>query len=194
MIILVDGYNVLKQLYGGQIISEQQRCSFIKQLAAYKKVRSHKKIIVIFDGGPDQWPSEEKIRGISVVYAGALQTADEYIYSFLKDHKAKATNMVLVSSDRQLCEWASDYGVVSIDAQEFYMLVQQALKPPVKSFKSQQIVKMSENSLPELDALMWEATAQVVPKQEDWLPGEREAKQRKLSKRERALLEKVKKL
>ena len=100
MIILVDGYNVLKQIYDGEMISEQQRRSFIKQLAAYKKVRSHKKVIVVFDGGPDQWPSEEKIRGITVVYAGASRSADEYIHSFLKDHRDRAASMLLVSSDR----------------------------------------------------------------------------------------------
>jgi predicted RNA-binding protein with PIN domain len=193
VIILVDGYNVLKQIKDGQEISEQQRSSFIKQLASYKKLRSHKKIIIVFDGGPDQWPSQEKIRGVIVVYAGALRTADDYIHSYIQENKAKAANMLLVSSDRQLCIWASDYDVASVDSWEFYRIVQQALKPLTVVKGQARVVKITENSSAELDKLMQESTKHLVFKQEDWSQKKLNM-QKKLSKRERILLKKVKKL
>jgi len=193
VIILVDGYNVLKQIADGKKISDQQRRSFIKQLAAYKKLRSHKKILVVFDGGPNQWPSQEKIRGITVVYAGALRTADDYIHSYIQENRAKAANMLLVSSDRQLCIGASDYDVASVDSWEFYRIVLQALVPPTVVKGQEQAVKTTDNSSAELDALMQESTKHLVSKQEDW-DQKKLNTQKKLSKQERILLKKVKKL
>jgi predicted RNA-binding protein with PIN domain len=194
MILLLDGYNILKQIYNGQMISEQQRNSFIKQLAAYKRLRSHKKMVVVFAGGPDPWPLEEKIRGISIVYAGASRTADDYIHSFIEKHKSKASNMMLVSSDRQVCSWASEYGVISIDAQEFYKIMQHAIKsPPIKKVQSQ-AVKTAKVSSPELDVLMQEASAKIEEKKEDLLQERERGREQKLSKKERALLKKLKKL
>jgi len=196
VIIIIDGYNVLKQVGKGETISEQQRRSFIKQLAAYQKIRSHKKIIVVFDAGPSTWPSQEKVHGISVVYSGTERTADDYINSFLQEQKEKAHNMILVSSDRQLCEWASDYEVASIDAHEFYDLVQQAIRPP-KIFKEtgQKAVKIAQDSTPELDELMRQASTKVQAKKEDMYTADSESKNSdKLSKKDRALLRKLKKL
>lgn len=195
VIILVDGYNVLKQVAEGQEISEQQRRSFIKQLAAYKHLRFHKKIMVVFDGGPDPWPTQEKIRGITVVYAGTSQSADDYIHSFFKEHTSKAANMMLISSDRELSSWASDYEVASIDALSFYKLMLQALKPPVKEVAGQKAVKISQDSSPELDVLMQEAGGKVPLKTEDYPQlSDQKVRSGRLSKKDRGLLKKLKKL
>ncbi len=195
VIILVDGYNVLKQVHDGELISEQQRRAFIKQLAIYQKIRKHKKIMVVFDGGPDTWATQEKIRGILVIYAGSGRIADDYILSFMKEHKEKAHNMLLVSSDRELCSWACDNKVTSIDAYEFYRLMMKAIKPPVKVPDGQKAIKISEDSSPELDELMQEAARYVTPKSTD-LPEKqrRPGVSHKLSKEDRALLKKLKKL
>jgi len=195
MIILVDGYNVLKQVHDGELISEQQRRAFIKQLALYQKMRKHKKIMVVFDGGPDTWATQEKIRGILIVYAGAGRTADDYIHSFMKEHKEKASNMLLVSSDRELCSWACDNKVSSIDAHEFYKLMMKAINPPVKVPEGQKAIKITEDSTPELDELMQQAARHVSPKSTDLPEKQRQSEVRhKLSKEDRALLKKLRKL
>lgn len=195
MVILIDGYNVLKQIYDGQMISEQQRLSFVKQLALYKRLRSHKKITIVFDGGPSPWPLQEKIRGINIVYAGVSRTADEYIDSFIQEHKAKTANMLLVSSDLQLCKFASDYGVSSINASEFYNVLQERLRPAKKRKRNNQpAVKTADNSSPDVDALMQEASKHVILKEENVEPEWQAEPDKKPSKQERALLKKIQKL
>ncbi|TET06039.1 hypothetical protein E3J79_03200 [Candidatus Dependentiae bacterium] len=195
MVILIDGYNVLKQIYDGKMISEQQRLSFINQLALYKRLRSHKKITIVFDGGLFSWPSQEKIRGINVVYAGVSRTADEYIYSFIQEHKAKTANMLLVSSDLQLCKSASDYGVCSISASEFYNVLQERIRPAKKRKRNNQpAVKIADNSSPDVDALMQEASKHVILKEENVEPEWQAEPDKKPSKQERDLLKKIQKL
>jgi predicted RNA-binding protein with PIN domain len=195
MVILIDGYNVLKQVYDGQMISEQQRLSFIKQLALYKRLRSHKKITIVFDGGLSSWPSHEKIRGINIVYAGAERTADEYIYLFIEEHKTKAANMLLVSSDLQLCKFASDYGVSSISSSEFYDVLQERIRPIKKrKINNQRVVKTATNSSPDVDALMQEASTHAILKEENVVSEWKSEPDKKLSKQERALLKKIQKL
>ena len=194
MIILIDAYNVLKNVEKGDFISDAQRRSFIKKCAVYQKIRSHKKIMVVFDGGPCSWPSQEKIRGISVVYSGTERTADEYIQSFLKEHKSKAQNIILVSSDRELARSASDYNITSIDAHEFYKLMQEAIESPkVIKESSKKAVKTAQDSTPELDALMEQASSTVQVKKEDTIEPHENGSE-KLSKKDRALLKKLKKL
>jgi len=194
MIILIDGYNVLKNVEKGDFISDEQRRGFIKKLAAYQKVRSHKKIMVVFDGGPCSWPSQEKVRGITVVYSGTERTADEYIQSFLKEHKSKAQNIILVSTDRELNHSASDYNIASIDADEFYKLLQQAISPQkIIKETDKKAIKMTQDSTPELDALMEQASSTVQPKKDDTVEPQDNGSE-KLSKKDRALLKKLKKL
>jgi len=196
VIIIIDGYNVLKQVYDGELISDQQRGSFIRKLAIYQRKRRHKKIKVIFDGGSSSWPIQERVRGISVVYSGFRLSADDYIHSFMKEHRENAENMLLVSSDRQVCLWAAENGVASIDADEFYMLMIQAINPSAKKIsKGQKALKITEDFNPELDELMQEASRGVKPKAVDLIENRPDPTMRhKLSKEDRALLKKIKKL
>ena len=75
MILLIDGYNVIKQAMLKKTISEDERKSFIKQLGKYHKIKGHK-IMLIFDGGPFDRASKEKENGVYVIYAGTQETAD----------------------------------------------------------------------------------------------------------------------
>ncbi len=196
MIILIDAYNILKQLFEGEMITEQQRRAFIKQISLYQRKRKHKKILVVFDGGMVQWPSREKIRGTSVIYTGVQQSADDYIKSFVSAHKDKAENMVVVSSDRELCSWVDDYGVATVDALEFYRLMVQALKPSTKIVKPQKAIKLTAQVIPELDRLMQEAAENITnckPEDDNRQFCDLKPSQ-KLSQKNRVLLKKIKKL
>ena len=64
MIILIDGYNLLKQLHG-PTVSDMQRGAFANLLGRYIKKRNHK-ITVVLDGGPYLYPTFEKQKGITI--------------------------------------------------------------------------------------------------------------------------------
>ena len=148
MHIIIDGYNVLKQLLGSGEISLSQRRAFINMLGKYAQKKNHD-ICVIFDGGPDVWPSQEIDHGITVVYSGIKQSADDLIKVAMQK---KSHGLLIVSSDNELKMAAAKRNITSIDALEFYSLVRHEMQS--KPGKTQSgLVKTSteENAL--LDSL-----------------------------------------
>src|SRR3970282_2010442 len=99
MIIIIDGYNVIKQLYGEHYVDERQRNRFIHMLSSYGLRKKHK-IVVVFDGGSHLWPSQEVVAKVKVIYSGAKETADEVIMNYIDNHLTK--ELLLVSSDNEL--------------------------------------------------------------------------------------------
>lgn len=78
MIIIVDGYNVLRGVLDGREASEQARNQFLAQLGRYARRKKHK-IILIFDGGSSPMPEKTEQHGINLVYSGYIDTADDLI-------------------------------------------------------------------------------------------------------------------
>ena len=73
MIILIDGYNLLKQVFPhirGKL--DAQRKFFVQQLGFYKhkKAKDIKDIIVVFDGGQLSHATREVWDGIVVIFSG----------------------------------------------------------------------------------------------------------------------------
>ncbi len=192
MIILVDGYNLLKQRDPGAYIEDSARDQFIRLLGAYHKRRDHH-IMLIFDGGPMPWPVQETKAGIIVVYAGYGKSADDYIkYYIAEHHKA---DLLLVSSDRELGLWASKYDIASINSLSFYdIIVDTAAHEDRRKQKPQSAVKTTTTDDPFLDALMEEATTRVTSKEQDKLVGDTRARGQKESKIDRLLRKKIEKL
>src|SRR5690349_11587596 len=77
MILIIDGYNVLKQVYGKQI-DEKLRTHFIKKLQQYASKKGHH-LIVIFDGYFHDDASYTKSKRLEVIYSGLNLSADDVI-------------------------------------------------------------------------------------------------------------------
>ena len=185
MIIIIDAYNLLKQLHDNQLITDDQRASFLKQM---KKYADHKKhtILVVFDGGPFDWTHSYKEGRMKVFYSGRHETADQVIEQYLDDHQTK--DILLVSSDHELCLYASQLKIPSIGSSDFYAIITQKEEPEV----IRQVEHISADSL-DLDTLMEQASKQIPIKQEDYaVPIPKPSA--KASKRERKLWQKLKKL
>ena len=186
MHILIDGYNVLKQAIGSKQISEAQRRAFINMLGKYA-VRKNHTITVIFDGGPDTWPTREKDHGILVVYSGVKQSADDLIKTALEQRP----HVLLVTSDNELKAAARNSTTV-MNSLDFYTLVKEELAPPEKVI-SGAIIKTSKEENPLIDELMRSDTQKFYKG-----PGQENAQRRSHgqtpSKKERAFLQKLKKL
>src|SRR3989304_7827762 len=193
MIIIIDGYNVLRHLLHPEFVSDHHKNTFIRQLNKYSKNKGHK-IVLIFDGGPYEWPDKERVDGIYVIHSGYKESADDYIKQYLDEHKAQ--DILLVSTDRDLGAHASRLGIESIDSLDFYSILQGEKRNIQKMGKEKKVVKLTKKDRPELDELMLEASKNVPGKTEDVIPNKHKRKSlaRKLSKKERKMEKKLKKL
>ena len=195
MIIIVDGYNVLRGVLDGREASEQARNQFLAQLGRYARRKRHK-IILIFDGGSSSMPEKTEQHGINLIYSGYVDTADDLIKKKLTDLHGK--DVLLVSSDRELISWASKYDIPSIEAADFYELLQSALAahPEVGVDVVINEIQLSDGAEQDLDTLMEEASRVVPIKQQDLIGRveRRTSPSYKQSKINRKLLDILKKL
>ena len=190
MIIVVDAYNVLKQIIRGTLVTENARTTFITQLGMYSKKKGHD-LVVVFDAGPYERPFKELVKGVKVVYSGIHESADQWIKKYIEQHKSY--DILLISTDRELNNYAARYAVQSLDSLDFYAMVKQTLHQQGCQTKQSPIVKIAHDSSQEIDALM--GSTRVVSKAEDaLLTKERNSSGNKLSKKERNLINKIKKL
>jgi hypothetical protein len=196
MILLIDGYNILKQIYEGRNVGDKERAAFLSLLSKYGRRKQHA-VVVVFDGGPYQWTHKERLGNVSIVYSGVRETADDYIKHYIQTHETK--DVLLVSADNELVQWASRYHKPSIVPLDFYALMHDALDEtgegkilPVDG----QVVKTTEQKSGELDELMKRASSRVhVKKEDNGHPAQdRLSKRKTMSKKDRLLAQKLKKL
>jgi predicted RNA-binding protein with PIN domain len=201
VVIIVDAYNLLHAMPRyKKSMSDSERARFIAELSAYGKRKGHK-IVIVFDGGPYDWPFKENMKTVQIIYSGMHETADDYIKEYLEAHKAK--DILLVSSDTELNRRAQYHNIPSIDSGTFARLMWEELTASkrVGVARHNKVVKLAQDNefggaaQEMLDKLMTEASKQVAQKSEDFIlrnkPGE---KKKQVSKEERVLLEKLKKL
>jgi predicted RNA-binding protein with PIN domain len=189
MHILIDGYNVLKQISIEKEISDYERQKFINQIRHYAHEKKHS-ISIIFDGGPTTWPSKHEKHDVIIVYSGSQQSADDVIKKIIEKTQKE---LLLVSSDRELNNFAHNFGVTTIDALSFYNLIKESLKKPAKS-NGDIIIKTSQAEDSYIDELMRKSKLPLERKNEIEYYDKRKSPSIKSSKKERALLKKVKKL
>lgn len=195
MKLIIDAYNILKQIASNLYITHAERAKFIAQVVAYAD-KKNIDIVVVFDGAPsDDQSSIEHRQRVTIVYAGRATQADAFIQKYVATYKEH--ELLLVSTDRALCRWVARYHVQSIDALAFYTILQQThrVESP-KQQGSQKAIKLDSDSEVDIDHLMEEASVQIELKDageyED--PSDRFSRSYTPSKKERALSKKIKKL
>lgn len=216
MVVLVDGYNVLKLIFPGlKGCLDKQRTQFIKQLGYYKskKQREIKEIVVVFDAGPFKHASREVKFGVVVIFAGQKSSADEWIVNYVVRNKAQ--EMLLITKDRKLINQVGDLGCESVDSLDFYNLVQNCILQNTKGqllsdeVKDTDLLRYEESNFEwqddqthqvdptALELLMENASMQVAQKDDD-LSVQKKAPSKgnaqRLSKKEKGVMEIIKKL
>lgn len=195
MIVVVDGYNVLKNITPHEMVSLTQRKEFIAQLRAYAQKKGLL-IVLVFDGGPSSWPTNDQYGAVCVVYAGAQKSADDYIKHYVTTHATK--DLLLVSSDTELRTYGARYAVPSMKAHEFYAFMRQELQRQEHEavvVHNKNVHKTTDEENSALDALMMAGSKKVPHKrEEDDIDHERKGAGQTVSKDERALLKKLRKL
>lgn len=89
----------------------------IRQLATYKRIRGHE-VTVVFDGwrSGSLRESQQWERGILVIYSKRDERADEVIKRLAKRFGQGA---VIVTSDREVANFAERVGATAIPSEEF---------------------------------------------------------------------------
>lgn len=168
MIILIDGYNVLKMVFPKALVDESQREKFIGQLSRYAHM-THNKLYVVFDGGEDSRPLFLQRRDITVVYSGYRDSADTVIKGLLEQEQKN--EVLLISTDRELNRYAAHYDIPSMESLVFHGYVRDRLHAGEAASKrpaQPQVHKFTANSTSyDLDALMEEGSQKVFYKHDD---------------------------
>ncbi len=190
MILIIDGYNLLKNVLKTEFITQSQRDEYINVLNAYAQKKKHS-VILVFDGGNYDRPIKEKAGNCTIVYTGQHQSADDYI----KQYAATAipSQNIVVSSDRALKNYVHRYDIMTLDVPDFYALLQEALQKKDDRATPTKIEKLSQEENDELDRIMF-ASTKVMLKKEDEQEKSRESLGRTLKKHKRKIVQKIKKL
>jgi predicted RNA-binding protein with PIN domain len=188
MKVIIDGYNLFKRVAGSSQVSQRQLAMLLQQVQRYARLKKHE-ILVVFDGGLMPWASsEQRDEHFTIVYAGSGLTADQYIMTYLQEHKQRP--IVVVSSDRQIQRDAQHEKADVVETAVFWALVRQTLEKPEGKKAVTPILKTTEARHEELDKLMSQAS--MFFKREDEEP--RSGRAQRISKKERAYKQILKKL
>ncbi len=120
--LIIDGYNLIRQSPWLSLLDardlEEGREALLRTLADYRQRRPQHKITVVFDGwqGGGLRESRDVHQGMGVIYSRRGERADEVIKRLLAREGRRA---VMVSSDRELQEYADRKGATWVAAAEF---------------------------------------------------------------------------
>jgi predicted RNA-binding protein with PIN domain len=120
--LIIDGYNLIRQSPWFSLLDvrdlEAGREALLQALSDYRQRRSQHKITVVFDGwqGGALKESRDLYQGVGVIYSRRGERADEVIKRFLTRERRK---VVMVSSDRELQDFAEKVGATWVAAGQF---------------------------------------------------------------------------
>ena len=135
MIILIDGYNLLKQVFHkvkGKF--SQQREQLIKQLVYYKQKKKNDidQIIIVFDGGLFNHAERFVQDGVIVIFSGKKDSADDWIINYTEKNKQKSNKILVISSDKEIVSKCDRFGADSLNVLKFYDILQKVLLDDVE--------------------------------------------------------------
>lgn len=195
MLLLIDGYNLLKNILKTSFVEPKKIEIFIGWLMDYAKIKHHE-ILIFFDGGPYDRPTyEKKDSRVSIQYTGYRKSADDAIKDYLRN--TNLNNVLVVTSDRDINLFAQSLGVNSIDSEAFNILLKESkIKSKFILGKSQaEIIKLNKNKVDdELDKLMQEGSKYLLYKDIDNDEDTGFSKEKTLSRHEKKMLKISKKL
>ena len=164
MLLLIDGYNLIKQVLGCQRVSHAQLTCVVAELERYLK-RQRLQAIMILDGGQSAYGHEIKHALLTICFSGYQRTADEVIIKYLDEHDQQ--DIVVITSDRQLRNYAHSKRKETICADEFYYQFMKKDRGTRQIIAhNEQLQKLSITSPHELDDLMLDATHAIMPKED----------------------------
>lgn len=138
--LVIDGYNVIRRsgTLGAKeaVALELGREALLERLRQYKRIRGHR-ITVVFDAASKPVAAEERSRekGITVIYSASGETADTAIKRMCR---SEGGSLVVVTSDRELGEYAEGCGATVMDSEGFEEKMEMAAYAEVKGAKEEE--------------------------------------------------------
>jgi predicted RNA-binding protein with PIN domain len=125
---LIDGNNFIGFISQSELWNPQSRYSLIGKLLAFQKIKKTR-IYLVFDGPPDRSITEKKFpqRILTVFYPDFDQNADDVIRGIIA-RQTDRRQFFVVSSDREIKNFARSKGAKSLDNREFNRQLKKALK------------------------------------------------------------------
>lgn len=210
MNIVIDGYNLLRHLFAKEHrLEEKRRNLLIHQLALYKKLKQHevREIVIVFDGGDMRHATRTIREGIVVIFAGQGHSADEWIVHYVNKRAEVLGDLILISQDRKLVNQCERVGAFSMGVFEFHDLLEGVLRDSLEEKPSPgrhghtqkyELDDALETGVSPryVDLLMEQASLMSIPSKDvdEKSMRERSEKGKKLSKRERFVYDKIKKM
>lgn len=121
MEVIIDGYNLLSTSSEFSVrpeeLLENARNRLIEKLSHYKR-QKNASITIVFDGWKDGFftQSQEISRGIKIIYSKRGEKADEVIKKMIAN---SLRDVVVVSSDREIRDFAEKHNTISLSSSEF---------------------------------------------------------------------------
>ncbi len=174
--ILIDGYNLIGVAHDNL---EKIRNDLIQKLQKYSNVKKHQ-ITVVFDG----WKSGQKDETttktglVTIIYSRLGEKADLVIKKILT---STTKPWIVVSSDREVSEFATKKDFAAITADEFEKKLYSAID------------SLHENSFPR-DQKRTDEFFKYDDEDIDLIPARQKGNPRKLSKKQKNKLQALKKL
>jgi predicted RNA-binding protein with PIN domain len=137
--IIIDGYNLIRQSNTLSALDRQDiqlgREALLDALATYKRIKRHR-ITVVFDGAnaPSFSSAQDRFKGINIVFSRHAELADTVIKRMAKKEKEKA---LIVTSDRDVIEFAEAQGSATIQAPFFEQKIAVASSMEVKGLNTE---------------------------------------------------------
>jgi predicted RNA-binding protein with PIN domain len=122
--LIIDGYNFIGGTNGLASSMQVERERLIARLSEYERERKIP-ICVVFDGWKEGSLSQtfEMKQGIEVIFSRLGEKADQVIIRFMSQLKERC---IVVSSDREIRDYADRVGATSLTVREFQRKLDQS--------------------------------------------------------------------
>lgn len=195
MIIIIDAYNFIKQISGTTYVSESALGQWLDIFKRYVMLRKNR-VILVFDAGPYVQETQQFFGEIEIFYSGHNKTADDVIKKWIQKHKNQ--DVLLVTSDREIRDFAEKYAIISVSSHDFYKVFSRVIhQEKVYERKvAQTLYKMTDFESRELDSLM-ETSSRYLVKQSvhsENLQPVRIRNGKKVAKQDKQILKKLEKI
>lgn len=128
MAYLIDGNNFIGHTSPYELRDPRSKYSLIAKLLIFNKIEKAK-MIVVFDGPPDPEITDQNFpdRALSVLHPDIGHSADGIIKDIISK-RARERRFYVVTSDREIKDYARTNGIKPLSCEEFNKQLKAALK------------------------------------------------------------------
>ncbi len=151
MAYLIDGNNLLGRIAPHELKERGAREGLVGRLLAFQKV-TRARIFLVFDGNPEPDPTSAALNPkFTVLFPGEGQSADDVIREVI-GRLTDRRRFFVVSSDRDIREFAKASGVTPLASEAFARELKEALK---ERKKQRELEKRTDAPSP-LEVDLWD--------------------------------------